>query len=172
MPKMVFSGRIDDTIFKALSILNKSTMLSRGDILELSLIDFISKWNGQLQYEGVDFKEYCQTIKSQRLRRIISKQRQEFLSKELFIPRVRMDIWKLIFLKKNSDFKKDMSTVLGYIKLRKKEAEQYKDNKELIKELDFFEVEIKEKKLQEIKNHIIGNMDDINFMKKISNKNE
>lgn len=171
MPKEILSCRIDNGIKKAIRLLSMQTSLNVSDILELSLIDFLCKFNGDLKYESVDFKLYSETIKMQRIRLLLGKQRQEFLSRELFIPRMHTDIWKLIFLKKNTKLELDKDTVKKYLELRKKEAEQYKDNEKLLSEIKFYEKELENKELDRIKTHILDQVDSENFIKKITVKN-
>lgn len=166
--KVRIDARIDNTLSHLLTELNKKTAMSKTDIVELALIDFFGKWSEELVYEGIDFKQYIKSLKYEKLRRIQGKQRNEFLSKNLMIGRINVDIMKLIIYGKG---KKDIKNiVMQYIDMREKEANLYEDNQEILEEIDT----LKEKMvtgINDVKDYIDNQVEDVRWMKQVTQKN-
>lgn len=168
MVKEQISFRLDETLTMILRKLSKETQLTITDLLELGVVELIAGFDNDLKYEGVDLKEYANTVKLQKLRWIVSKERQEFLSLHLLNLRIYADVYKLVRAKKK-DMEKTKQVVLNYLDIRKKEVEHYKDNKDILKDIKEMK-EIAEEKIHEVKKHIEDKIDDTNYLKLIAQR--
>lgn len=125
----LISFRIDDVIKDIMMILIKDMGLNRSEFMELAIIDFITKIDRDLKYNGVDFKEYAQIKLLEKLRNIESAKRNETISRHLFIERVNYDVAKYIFYKRTKE------EVVEMLNKYKNTAKHYKTKKP-IEEID------------------------------------
>lgn len=124
------TSRIREDLSLMIPFIIRETGLDKRKILELSLIDFILKIESKIEYEGIDLKENAKLIKLHILRDITKIERNEFLSGQLVIPRIRGDIYKLIiYHRKNKNLKK---LIMDYFSIRKKECIHYKTKDEIL----------------------------------------
>lgn len=133
----------------------------------MGIIEIISKIDIDLKYKNIDFKEYAEIVRNERLRRILGKSRNEFLSKNLMIPRINLDIWKMITYNKKRSSEDIKNMVLHYLNLREQEIEHYKDNRQLKKEVK----EMKEKinlSIDSLRAFVSERISDLNYIKEIS----
>lgn len=151
-----FNSRIREDLFKIITIVSKETGLTKRDILELSFCDFIYKANYDLKFEGIDLKEHSNLIKLEKLRNLAKLERNEFLSGQLVIPRMRSDIFKLIIYHRNN--KNLIKLIEEYIEIRKKEIAHYKDKDVLLDYVKDFEELLKKKEIDLIKRKIEDEM--------------
>lgn len=144
---IVWSGRIRETLYSVAFNLCKNMGLSKSDFLELAIVEMLSKTSQDLIFNGVDFKDYLEVIKLEKLRNIEGKKKQEVISRHLFIERVNYDVSKYIFYKKN---KKE---VLEMLEQHRKIAIHYKSKKPL-EEIDKIIDKIKNKDYLQFQNEI------------------
>ena len=171
MAKVLISGRIDTHIKSTVEYICDNSKLNKSDFLEFACIEFIIKWDKSLKYEGIDFKEYAQLVKFSRLRRIVGKKRNEFLSKNLMIGRINIDIMKIVLQKRKLKREDLQKLIFHYLSLRKQEAKYYGDNKDLFKEIKELEEKLSKNKISEFRKYLQDKVSDTQYIQEMS-KNE
>ncbi len=166
--KKNISARIDESILIVMEMIVKQTPLSKTDIIELGIIEFISKVDSNLEYEGINFKEIMIDIKYRKLRRKVSIKRTEFLSKNLFMARVNTDLWKLMTLNRKKTEIELRPMIVSYLLLRREEALQYKNNETLIKDIEALEKNLSEN-IDKLKSYVSDQLDNIEYYKQLTN---
>lgn len=152
--------------------LNEYLTLSGLDlrtIFELSLSEFLVKSGYKLSYDGIDLREISELIRLELKRKIQGIERNEFLSRELFISRMRTDIYKLVLTHKRqkTPLEEIIKTVSDYIVIRKKEAIHYKDKDTLNKCIEIYEKELKTNDLDRLLRKIEDEASIVNVTKLI-----
>jgi|SRR3972149_4018586 len=149
--------RLTKGIKELLNKMAKETSLNHSEIIELGIVDLASRMTNDLNYYGISLKNYAENIRLRRLRRIVSMDRVEFMSKNLLISRINSDIFKLLSSNKRTE--KIYTKIKDYILFRKTECIYYKDNKDILNELDTLEKNLDEKLIQ-LKKYILEKVED------------
>lgn len=145
-----FREDLNEVLYNIMKMLDFS--LTKRDIIELSFLDFVSKLNGKLIYEGIDLKEYSELVKLEKLRDLAKKERNEILSSSFFLKRVRNDLFKIVLINsKSPNFKEIISK---YLTSRKKEANFYKEKDSLLECLYIYETMALNEDLNQMKKYI------------------
>jgi len=123
--------RISESLKKVLLVVSKETGMSFSDIAIQGIIDFIVKLDiNNDELNSLDYKKYLMVTKFEIQRKFHRKIRYEHLSRSLFLPRVRRDVFKLIA------YKRPLKDIKKLLEVYKKEANYYTDNEDLLKELE------------------------------------
>jgi len=136
------STRISNEIFFLFNELKKISQLSTRHIIELGILEVIYKTDSNFTYNGVNLKDYGELCYLEKMRNITKKERNEFMSKELFILRMKGDLWKLVLALRENPNKSD-NLFLDYFDKRRKEANFYKDKNSLLEEVNMVEKKAK-----------------------------
>lgn len=108
-----------------LDLIMDNTNFDRSNFIEIAVIEQIQKVDLTLEYNGINFKDYAEAIKFQKLRIYQKKIRRELKSRHLFIERVKTDIVTYISLKRN------IKEIFELLEQYKKEARLYKTSSAL-----------------------------------------
>lgn len=161
--KKQLNCRISEDIHLMLSVASNKLDLSQREIIELSLLDFFSKVNGDFKYNGIDFKENAQIRKMRFLRKIQSLERTEILSKASFILRVEEDIFLMLISQAS------INELQKLFNARKREAKTYTEHKQLIEQIDNYYKRI-ENNYKEVLLELRQKFSDIKFIEQQENK--
>jgi hypothetical protein len=162
------SIRLNDDTKLILIGISKKTSLNFKDVIELGILEIAQKIKEDFSYNGLNLKDYSDYCYLEKMRKLSSKERNEFLSQNLFILRMRKDIFKLIYAQKKNPMLYDL--IMEYMQKRRKEARFYKKNKDLEKEIDIIEQTAKDD-IPKLIDYINDNVNiKENFLKSIKKK--
>lgn len=131
---VVLNTRIAEDINDILLQLIKDTGQSKREIVELSLLDYISKLDKETHFfEGIDIKFYAQVRKQRKIRQMLGIFRTEIKSKATFIKRVEEDLLLMMLCMT------PLEEIKRFIVCRKAEAKTYQHNKKLLETLTEYE---------------------------------
>lgn len=164
--KEVLSFRCPKGIKIILKEISKQTGVNKSNLLMSIIIESIINYKEEILFNGINMKEYAQLCKLEILRNIAKKERNEFLSSQFFMARVKTDIYKIMMLSSKrikTNRKAVLEEVLKYLDIREKEAKHHKQSKKLFEEIGLFRKEAKEN-LENMK-QIIGQKSEIEGLK-------
>ena len=152
--RVQFSIRIDNDVFEMANIFLEKTnnAISRSKLLELGLLEFFRNLEDIIDYDGINLKEIAELNLLRMKRDMVKIFRVETMSKAFFIARVESDIMGII--KTNKAKPQAIPIIQAYIKDRIKEANFYKENKEIIEELKNYEITKMPNDIERVKNYI------------------
>lgn len=166
--KDILSTRIDVHLKDALNQVSKHFSLSVSDIITQALIDYFEKVdiiNGKIG--ELSLSSYMKVVKEEFNADIVRKERNRIISKNLFMTRVKKDVFKMIYYKVPSNNIKKLLDVY------EKELYTYNNFSDIVEEFNKIknmnETELKqiEKMLQDTDNYL-----HINFISKEEKKND
>lgn len=135
---------LDNMLF---TFINEFPMFNKTDIVTLSLIEFLTKFKINYDYEGINLREIANLHKQRNLREIQKIERREIMSKHLFINNVARNV--LLYCA----YKKAPAKIMALIETYEKEIKFYND-KNLKLEFDIFKEKLENKGIRELQNYI------------------
>lgn len=124
------SFRNDEVIESILDYLTKEFNLRKSDVIRLAIYGMHEKMKENSVYKGINLKEIAKAKEFKTLRGMQSIERSELTSKATFRKRVLGKIKHYVFAGA------DTETIMELLVLYKKEAFLYKNNGDVLKEID------------------------------------
>lgn len=169
---VIITTRIRGDIYKIMKTINTQigNSITQRQFIELGLLELFSKIDNDLVYEGINLRDYANLSKLEMQRNITKKERNEILSKNLFMARVQKDIFKLYTMNKTNP--NIIAILTQYIQARKKEANFYADKEDLLKQLSFYQDFTLKNQLEKMKRYIEDRIEIKEIMESIEKENK